>query len=337
MKYNILFVIVTSIAVILLFAGLYDYLFCPELQMKFEENESKGTVVSFLPVDSKAYRSGIHILDTVIAVNGREFINKYDMKSNIIYDMNIGDIAVLTILRNGDTKDVPVVLETRKKRYEIVFSAFIVIVLLLSSVFFYITFPGRDKYGFWIYCFYILLSILYLYTYVSFEKPYLYIFLIFSGSFAAGFPLFMGIKLIFRNTREKLILIPLLLSSAVFIVWSIYYLLWVGDFSHVRMEQLNYAIRWTQFILGIETLTGMALLIYGIYLRMRKKSHQYIPFIVFILFVGFIPYLVLYAFPVAVGMKEIISIDLSLLFAIVPLLAILIYNNFIYEKEHFVS
>ena len=337
MKYNILFVIVTSIAVILLSAGLYDYMFCPEMKIKFEENESKGTVVSFLPVDSKAYRSGIHQLDTIIAVNGQSFKNKYDMKSSIIYNMDIGDIAVLTILRNGDTKEIPVVLETRKKRNEIVFSAFIVIVLLLSSVFFYITFPGRDRYGFWIYCFYILLNILYLYSYVSFEKPYLYIFLILSGSYAAAFPLLTSIKIIFKNQREYLLLIPLLLSSAVFIVWGIYYLRWAADFSNIRMEQLNYAIRWTQFILGIETLTGMAFLIYGIYLRIKRKAHQYMPFIILILFIGFIPYLVLYAFPVAVGMKEIISIDLSLLFAIIPLLAILIYNNFIYEKEHFVS
>lgn len=89
--------------------GVYIQTITPEIAKAFNLHRVKGVIISKVQKDSPAEKSGLKDEDVVLRFNGKEVDNSTELSTWIAGSSPNAKI-VLTILRNGDTKDIEVKL-----------------------------------------------------------------------------------------------------------------------------------------------------------------------------------------------------------------------------------
>ncbi len=338
MKQNNLIIIILSIAFILLIIPcLFDLILTPDVNVVFRNikvNDKNMMCVRSIPLSSQAYKAGLEIGDTVALVNNSHYKNFYDLKKRLFYQKNINDTIVFTVINGNNTKIIPIILLQRNPIKRSLFMIFVVFFTFIVLLFFLYSFPNPNnrKFTFIIFVFYLLILLSYIYTYVSFEKPFLYSILIFAASFSPCFPILIFLNLLKKNNLSaKYSIIPLSFSSLIFILWCSFYIKWVIGFDLISLNQFSIITQFAQGLIGIMILIGISGISFVTISRIRKSHEIYVPIALLFIFLGFIPYLTLYALPLTFGLHEIISVDITLSFVILPLLGLVLYNKFIYE------
>ncbi len=333
--YRLAFFSIIIIAIILIIFGLLDISTTPESDIDFNEStwaDRSIVYVNFIPVTSQAYNSGLSIGDTIIAADNIDITSIYQMKRDVFYKKNVNDVIIITV-RNFDTiKHIPLILIPRKNSKEVAFIIYIALLNIIVLVFFILTFPGKKKIIFDIFVFYIIVTIAYVYSYVSFERPLLYSILIFTASMASSIPFYMSLKMLLKRTHAFMRLIPLFIAFSIFLFWFFFYIRWATTFNPYYLADLHNVVKLSQLLISLLTLSSIISTSFAIFKRIQGKHETYFPIALMVIFSGFIPYLMLFALPVALGKHEILSVDITLIFTILPLLGLIIYNNFIYEQ-----
>ena len=332
---NLIIIILSSIFILLIIPCLFDLILTPDVNIVFSNikvNDKNMMCVRSIPLTSQAYKAGLEIGDTVVLVNNNHYKNFYDLKKRLFYQKSINDTIVFTIINGKNVKVIPLVLSQRNPIKRSLFMIFIVFFTFIVLLFFLYTFPNNKKFAFIVFVFYLLILLSYIYTHVSFEKPFLYSILIFTASFAPCFPILMFLNLLKKSSlSKKYYIIPFSFSSLIFIFWSSFYIKWAIGFDSNCLNQYSVILQFAQGLVGIMILVGISGISFVIISKIKKSHEMYVPIALLIIFLGFVPYLTLYALPLAFGLHEIISVDITLSFIILPLLGLVLYNRFIYE------
>jgi len=94
------------------FLGIYMQDINEDLYDTMDLKSRKGTIVSDIVEGSPAYKSGLESGDVIINFEGKEITNGAELK-NLVSSTNPGAKITLTISREGEVKDIDVVLEER--------------------------------------------------------------------------------------------------------------------------------------------------------------------------------------------------------------------------------
>ncbi|MCZ6675124.1 MAG: Do family serine endopeptidase [Verrucomicrobia bacterium] len=81
----------------------------PELAEQFDLNSSHGAVITDVRPRTPAEAAGLLVYDVITAVNGREVTSRLDLRLQIS-QLNPGSEISLSILRDGEAMDIPVIL-----------------------------------------------------------------------------------------------------------------------------------------------------------------------------------------------------------------------------------
>lgn len=338
MRFNkSVFLILYIITAVILMVGLIEIKNATGSPIEFGQEFIKDkaiVTIDFIPIDSPCYETGIEMGDTVIAADNIPVKNIYQMKTDVFYKRHANDVVILKIRNNGESRHVPIVLTSRKTNWEMflmIITAFVSMIILL---FFFVTFRENQKYALDISICYFLLIIAYIFSFVSFEKPQVYIFLIICASFSPSIPIYIGIKLLTETKHILLRFIPFVISLFICLFWLFAYIRWAMTFDYLYLTQLTSSVKLTQLGIGMMTTIAIVFLVSVVIKKIKGKHESYVPLALLAIIAGYIPYMMLYALPVALGKHEIMSVDLTLLFTLIPLVGILIYNNFIYENSN---
>ena len=336
MKQNhLIIIILSSIFILLIIPCLFDLILTPDVNVVFRDikvNEKNMLCICDIPLTSQAYKAGLEIGDTVELINNTHYKNFYDLKKRLFYQKSINDTIVFTVINGNNIKTIPIVLLQRNPIKRSLFMIFVVFFTFIVLLFFLHTFPNNRKFAFIVFVFYLFILLSYIYAYVSFEKPLLYSILIFAASFSPCFPILMSLNLLkTNNLSRKHYIIPFSFSSLIFVLWCGSYIKWAIGFDSNSLNQYSVITQFAQGLVGIMILIGISGISFAIISRIRKSHEIYVPIALLLIFLGFIPYLTLYALPLAFGLHEIVSIDITLSFIILPLLGLVLYNKFIYE------
>lgn len=324
--------IITAVTVM---SGILEIMHATEtyIELKQHVSDDRFTVcINYIPDNSPSYTTNIEIGDTVIGADNIPVSSIYQMKTEVFYKKHANDIVILQIRNNGKIKHIPVLLRPRKSMWEMLFLIFFSFASMTILLFFYITFKGEKRYALDMSICYFLITIAYVFSYVSFEKPLLYVFLIMSASFSPAIPIYIGIKLLMRTKRIFLRIIPFIVSLVICIIWLYAYIRLSINYTAQHHQQLSMIIQLTQLLIGLMSIAAIIFIVSISIKHIRENYEVYVPIALLAIIAGYIPYLMLYALPVALGKHEIISVDLTLIFTLIPLLGIVIYNNFIYEN-----
>lgn len=332
---HIIFTSVIFITIVILGYGIHDLFVSSSDGLKYvdKKNDTDSTgsysiVVSFVPIGSPGYVAGLQAGDTIISINGRTFVSQAEMNGKLLHRLGNGKLAIYRIKRNSKFKIIPVILKPRRARNNtIIMTMFTMLGLLLIAVF-YLSFPVRSRYPIIVLIFYILILISYVYSYVSFEVPYKYIFLILAAPHAPALTILLGLYLLSAKAPLKLRIIPFLYTDMILIIWLAFYIIWVRDFNPQHYDTLMNAVKLTQLMMATMGIASAILIVAGIKKHLQEGAEHYIAYVSLSLLAGFLPYIILFALPVALGKREVISIDLTLVFIFIPLLSVTIYNNF---------
>ena len=94
------------------FLGIYMQDINEDLYDTMELKSRKGTIVSDIVEGSPAYKSGLESGDVITNFQGKEITNGAELK-NLVSSASPGSEITLTIMRDGKTKDITVILEER--------------------------------------------------------------------------------------------------------------------------------------------------------------------------------------------------------------------------------
>lgn len=335
-NHNIIYFAAYIITAVIIMSGIFEIMHSTEtyIELKQHVSEDKFTVcINYIPDSSPYYMTNIEIGDTIIAADNIPVSSLYQMKTETFYKKHANDFVMLQIRNNGDIKHIPFLLRPRKSMWEMLFLIFFSFASMTILLFFYITFKGEKRYALDMAICYFLITIAYVFSYVSFEKPLFYIFLIISASFSPAIPIYIGIKLLMKTKRIFLRIIPFIASLSICLIWLFAYMRLSIFCTPQNHQQLSMIIQLTQLLIGLMSIAAIIFIVSIAIKHIREKDEAYVPIALLAIITGYIPYLMLYALPVALGKHEIISIDLTLIFTLIPLLGIVIYNNFIYENH----
>lgn len=339
-KYPLIFTVISTIFIFILFFGIIDLFISSSDGVKYRDtglrnelNPEYSIVIDFVPIDSPGYIAGLQTGDTIISVNGETFSSYAELNSRMLHRLGNGKLAIYRIKRNEIFKIIPVILSPRRARHQTIIMTMFTVLALIFLIIFYLTFPKRSRFSLLIFIFYMLILVAYIYSYVSFEIPHKYIFLMISTSFAPAAAIFIGMFLISPNLSLKIRIIPFILSSISLAVWFFYYSLWINGFYTEDYISLMNMVKIVHINIAVMGLTAVVLLITGVKKYLAEGKEHYIAYVSLFLISGFLPNIILYATPVALGKHEILSADLTLIFIFIPLLSITIYNNFFHDTR----
>ncbi len=339
-KRSLIFTVISTVFIIILFIGILDLFISSSDGIKYRDtglrnelNPEYSIVIDFVPIDSPGYIAGLQTGDTIISVNGEVFCSYAEMNAKLLHRLGNGKLAIYRIKRNDKFKIIPVILSPRRARNQTIIMTMFTILGLMLLIIFFLTFPISSRFSLLIFTFYMLILVAYIYSYVSFEIPYKYVFLMISASFAPAVAILIGMFLLSPTLSLKIRLIPFLLSFASFAVWFFYYCLWINGFYAESYIRLMNMVKIVQLNIAVMGLTSVVMLISGVKKYLAEGKEHYIAYVSLFLISGFLPYIILYATPVALGKHEILSADLTLIFIFIPLLSITVYNNFFHDTK----
>ncbi|MBH54465.1 MAG: protease Do [Opitutaceae bacterium] len=80
-----------------------------ELAEQFEVDDTNGAVISQVFPNTPAQTAGLEVYDVIIAINGRTVSSSSDLRLKIS-QVHPGSEVVMTVIRNGDSMEIPVVV-----------------------------------------------------------------------------------------------------------------------------------------------------------------------------------------------------------------------------------
>ncbi len=328
-KNNLYYAIIASLCFIfIVFVGIKNNLITPNDGILYENSlnqKNEVLVVKFVPIKSAGYNAGINIGDIILAVENTQVKNYHELRKNILYKKNIGEMVVYKVKRKDSIFNIPIILGSKRSFTKTTIMTEIVIISTILLLLFVFSLKEKNFYTYSIAIFYAIIIVIYIYSTVTFEKPHIYIYLILSSTFAPVIPLLIGIRLNkIKNTFINIL--PIILSGIVFLFWFYLYYKWVRD---LQKEDLIILFKWIKYFVAYIVIIGfIGLLSIVRFVFMGVKERENIKYIYasLLIFAGFLPYLVLYGIPVAIGKKEILSIDITLVFMYIPLIIFLVYN-----------
>jgi len=315
--------IILSIIGIVNMSGMSsDKIECVQVQDKI--------IVSYVPLESSGYRAGIQIGDTVISVNDKSFKSLNEFRGEIVERIGAGKIAIYGVKRNNDILNLPLKMEFYYSRNFIFFLALLTFVFIFSSMIFYVTFPSESQSSLLVYIFYQMVTLINIYSLVSFNNIPLYLILIITSSFAPAAIIYFSQSLK-REIKKVIVLFPAVFSFIIMLIWGFFYIRFALSLSQESVTILMNAVKIIQMLISIMIIYGIEEIIRSIYANIRESDKIYISYISSFLLLGYFPFIILYAIPVALGKKEILPVWMSISFSIIPLFGIIVFNNFFYK------
>lgn len=332
MRYNLnLFILISIIITIVISLGFYNIFNLSSDGVVYKEKDDRTIEVIFIKPFSSGFFSNLEVGDVIVSVNGKVPKSLSDLKGNLIEKCGAGKILIYTVARGKQILNIPVKLEYYYSRKFFIIEMVIVSLFLFLSFLFYILFEEYSKESFYIFIFYSMVSVAHIFSLVSFITYQLYIFLIISASFLPS--VIIHFSLILRNNlKREYIIITYLTSSFLFLIWLFSYLVFAFTLTKQSLNNLMTIVKITQFIMGIMTLVGILSIVFSIYSNIRENNFDLVTITSILLLLGFLPYIFIYAFPVAFGKKEILPVNVCISFSIIHLFSILAYKIFSKSK-----
>ena len=294
------------------------------------ERAGSNVVVSYVPLNTAGYRAGLQIGDTLIDIGGRTYRSLYDLKRNIIEKIGAGKIALYNIKRDNRSLTIPVKLDFQYRRTFVSFLMILSFIFIFTSLVFYVTFPYPSITSLHIYIFYQLISMISVYSLVSFLTIPLYVVLILSSSFAPAIIIFFA-RSLEKNFGKREMAAPFFLSSAIAVTWFAFYLYYALTITYESFSVFLTALRVIQVFISFMIIWGITETVRTIFGRVRESEKIYISYVLLFLFIGYIPFIMLYALPMIFVKREILPLWISTFLSIIPLFGIIIFNSFFYR------
>ncbi|MEO0288897.1 MAG: hypothetical protein ABIN00_04610 [candidate division WOR-3 bacterium] len=332
MRYNFnLFIVFSIIITIVISLGFHNIFKLSSDGVIYEEKDDKTIEIVYIKPFSSGFFANLEVGDKIVAVNGRIPRSISDLKGNLIEKGGAGRVLIYTIARGKQILNIPVKLGYYYSRSFFVTEMIIVSLFLFLSFLFYISFEENSRESFYVFLFYSLVSVTHIFSLVSFITYQLYIFLIISASFLPA--IIIHFSLILRkDLKREYIVITYLTSFFIFFMWLFSYLVFAFTLTKENLSNLMTTVKITQFLMGMMTLVGIFSMVFSIYSNIREKKFDLVTITSILFLLGFLPYIFLYAFPVAFGKKEILPVNLCISFSIIPLFSILVYKFFSKSK-----
>jgi len=329
-KYPII-IVISIITVIICFLGIYNIYISSDDGVTYID--TGGIVaVKYVDMDKPGYKANVQIGDTILSINDIVPRSLNDLKGNIIEKTRPNTLLFYKIKRSGSIHTIPVQITNRYSSTFVIYQVVFFLLYFITSLIFLLTFPAKNNFPLYVFLFYLCVAVTNIFTKVSFTNPYLYSILILSGSFC---PFLMFLLVFFYKDNVvnfKRVFILALPSTAVFLLWLSFYLIWTNSMMPSELKHLTEVGKIANLSIALMFVFSLFVLLRSIYISLKENEKYHINYITIFLITGFIPYVILYALPMAMGKKEILSVEKTISFAIIPLLGIVIFNNFLYEK-----
>jgi len=320
---------VTVPTIILSVIGLVNLSLMSTDGIKYK-NQAGPSIVSFVPADSPGYDANIQINDTVLSINNRTFKSVLDMKRNTIEKAGEGRIAVYEISRNGKLLRIPVKMAKEYSGFEIFSLTTVAMIFVFSAIVFYVTFPFVSGLTFIIFAFYQIITLIMIYSNVNFLVKPLYAVLAAASSFAPSMIIYLSQSLN-KETNFIIRILPSAVSLCMFAVWIVSYWIFSSDPTFKNFTGFVTVLRIVQVFISAIIVIGIRELILSLSRKVKRHEKLYISYILTFLLMGFAPFIILYAVPMAIGRAEILSIWIAVSFSIIPLIGIIIFNSFFFR------
>lgn len=326
---NLYLILISLPAIILSIIGLVNMSGMSSDKIECEQVQNK-IIVSYVPLESPGYRAGIQIGDTIISVNDKTFKSLNEFRGNIVEKIGAGRIAIYKIKRNDVILHLPLKMEFYYSRNFIFFLTLLTLIFIFSSLIFYVTFQAEFHSSLLVYIFYQLVTVINIYSMISFNNIPLYLILIIISSFAPAIIIYFSQSLK-RDKNKMIMLLPAIFSFIIILIWGFYYVRFALSLSQESLTILVSAVKIIQILLSIMIIYGIEEIIRSIYANTRESDKIYIFYISSVLILGYFPFIILYAIPVALGKTEILPVWMSISFSIIPLFVTIVFNNFFYK------
>ncbi|MDD3803194.1 MAG: hypothetical protein PHW02_02255 [bacterium] len=290
------------------------------------EFSDRGSVVSYVPFASPGYNANIQINDTVVSINNIEFKSLFDMKRNMIEKTGAGKIAVYEIIRKNETFLIPVQMDYKYSRDYMFLMIFIPVLLFFVTTVFYVTFPYQSNTSLLLYILYQLITILFVYSNVNYLFIPFYSILILASSFSPAVILYIGQSMRRENSRLK-VMAPSVISFVISIVWFGGYLVFAKSPTQKSFEFFFSVLRLVQIAFIAFIAFGVKELLSVIISNIKRSHRIYISYVLSFLLIGFIPFVLLFAIPMAIGRREILPLWICVSFMAFPLMGLILFNR----------
>lgn len=335
MRYNFsLFITISVIIIVLNFLGFYNIYKLSSDGVTYKENNDKTIEIVYIKPFSPAFLSNLEVGDKIVALNGKIPKSLSDLKGNIIEKGGVDKVYIYTVTRDKKILNIPVKLGYYYSRNFFIFELIMVSFIFFLSFLFYLSFEENSKESFFVFLFYSILSVSHVFSLVSFITYPLYIFLIISASFLPALIIHFSF-ILKKDYKKKYLIVTYLISFFIFLIWLVPYLNFALTLTKSNLNRLMTTVKITQFSLGFMTMVGVFLMVYSIYYNIKGKKFDLVTIISILFLLGFLPYIFLYAFPVAFGKKEVLPVNMCISFSAIPILSVLIYKTLIKSNEKF--
>jgi len=332
MRYNFsLFITISVIVIVVNSLGFYNIYKLSSDGINYKENDDKTIEIVYVKPFSSGFFSNLEVGDKIVAINGKVPKSLSDLKGNIIEKAGVDKVYIYTITRDKKILNIPVKLGYYYSRNFFIFELIMVSIIFFLSFLFYLSFEENSKESFFVFLFYSLVTVTHIFSLVSFITYQLYIFLIISGSFLPALIIHFSF-ILKKDYKKEYLIVTYLISFFIFTIWLVSYLNFALTLTKSNLNRLMTIVKISQFFFGLISMAGIFFMIYSIYSNIKEKKFDLVTITSILFLLGFLPYIFLYAFPVAFGKKEVLPVNLCISFSAVPILSILVYKTFLKSK-----
>ena len=271
--------------------------------------KTKEVVVKGFAPGNTVEKSGIKIGDVILSIGGIRLKDSAHYLT-VRESFRCGQIVEYGIKRNGDEKEVQVTLVGKTTRELIFFYLFATVSLLLAT-FVYFRKP-TDKVAKILCLFYLVLGLIFAFFNVPFSSGFLYSMLIFSASLIAAlyvhFTFLLPIEKDFLKRHPKALWAFYLPSILIFILWETTYIIYLQNTDLIHYNYVMLFNRTAQSWIVICLLFGIINIIHT-YLIGSPIVKRQLKWVLLGSVVGYAPYIFLFAVPIIIGKRELLSFD----------------------------
>ena len=293
-------IVLTVIAFLTIYKASRDGIIC---------GEAKEVVVKGFAAGNTVKKSGIKIGDIILSIGGiklKDSAHYPKVRESFRRDQTVE----YKIKRNGEEKEVQVTLVGITTR-ELVFFYLFAIVPFLLAAFVYLRKP-RDEVIKILCLFYLILGLIFAFFKVPFTSGFLYSILIFSASLMpalyAHFTFLLPIKKNFLEKHPKTLWVFYIPSFLIFILFETTYIIYLRNTDLIHYNYVMLFNRAAQGWIVICMLFGIVNIIHTYLIGLPIVKRQ-LKWAFWGNVIGYTPYIFLFAVPVIIREKELLSFD----------------------------
>jgi len=283
-------------------------------------------IVDFVNPNSNAYYSGMHIGDKIVSVNGLQIFSRHVLHNMIFDRTHPYDTLSYVIEREGRRVQFSSVVERRFSMPDLIQFFFFGVLYSLFSMFFVNSYPA-SKTKYYLYAFFVCLSLLMTMFNVPFSHRVLYpMMMIISALLAIFLLLFTQHYLFeFKVKWPRIVLSAMVLSF--FALWIVTYFIWTKTMTEHDYMHLIFFLRGFQLsfaIIAIYSIVSVFMKILRLYVNKQPKEYFIVTYV--FLFVLVI-YPLLYALPFVLRQKELVPFSVYFNIFLVLLMLSVFYRK----------